>query len=192
MSLFRILRERRARRFSAPLPQWRPEEDAGRGHIVQFYGGAFPTAEVATFLLEGIEAGEVCIVIAEPGHITAIDRKLDRPGKCIYLDAEETLAKFMVGGRPDRVRFMDTVGDLVAEAAQAGGGRVRAFGEMVVLLCERGDPEAAHQLEAMWNELGKRHQLRLLCSYPIGVLEGRGKAMAAPLRDSHSHSHPAA
>ena len=188
MGIFQVLRKRRARRFSSPLPAWRPEDDAGRGHIVQFYGGAFPADAVAGFLREGIEAGEVCIVIAEPRHITAIDRQLDRSGKCIYLDAEKTMAKFMVNGRPDRTKFMDTVGDLVNEAAQAGGGRVRAFGEMVVLLCQRGEPEAAHQLEALWNELGRRHRLRLLCSYPIDALEGRSRSMAIPLRDSHSHA----
>jgi len=91
-------------------------------------------------------------------------------------------------GRPDRQRFHDTVGDLVQQAAEAGRGPVRAFGEMVVLLCDRGEPEAARQLEALWNEVGERHHVRLLCSYPEHAVAGRNKRFAAPLRDAHSHA----
>lgn len=188
MGLRSFLRRHRLRRLSKGLPEWRSSDLGGNGHVVQFYGGRFPADTVARFLLDGIQANEVCIVIAEPRHVAAVDRLLDRPGKCIYLDARETMARFMVDGRPDRMRFLDTVGDLVAQAAEAGGGRVRAFGEMVVLLCKDGNAEAARELEQLWNELGRRHHMRLLCSYPIEVLEGRAGDHAAALRDSHSHA----
>lgn len=185
------MRNLRARRLAGPLPAWKPRPDAGgdhNGHVVQFYVGDFPAGTVAGFLREGIAKGEVCLVIATPAHVKAIDALLDRPGKCVYLDAGETLARFMVDGRPDRQRFHDTVGDLVQQAAEAGNGPVRAFGEMVVLLCERGEPEAARQLEALWNEVGERHHVRLLCSYPAHAVGGRNKGFAAPLRDAHSHA----
>lgn len=182
------MRKWRARRLAGPLPQWESRDAGGNGHVVQFYGGEFPAGTVAGFLREGIAKGEVCIVIATPGHVKAVDALLDQPGKCIYLDAEETLARFMVHGRPDRQRFHDTVGDLVQQAAEASKGPVRAFGEMVVLLCERGDAKAAHELEGLWNELAARHHLRLLCSYPLDAMAGRNRGFAAPLRDSHSHA----
>lgn len=191
MAWVKFLRQRRARRLSRQMPLWKAADlDGQSGHVVQFYGGEFPAGAVAGFLREGIDQGEVCIVIAEPGHIKAVDALLDRPGKCVYLDADQTLAKFMVDGRPDRVRFMDSVGDMVQQAAEAGGGKVRAFGEMVVLLCQRGDAEAAHELELLWNEVAARNSLRLLCSYPIAAVEGRSKSMAVPLRDVHSHAVP--
>lgn len=187
LGLRSFFRMRRLRKLSHGLPHWQSADLEGGGHVVQFYGGDFPADSVARFLLDGIQAKEVCIVIADPKHVAAIDRLLDRPGKCIYLDARETMAKFMVDGRPDRLRFLDTVGDLVAQAAEAGG-HVRAFGEMVVLLCKDGNAEAARELEQLWNELGRRHHMRLLCSYPIEVLEGRSAGHAHALRDTHSHA----
>jgi hypothetical protein len=190
MGIFRAIRERRSRRLAASLPEWKPFEDAQCGHVVQFYSGPFPTESVARFVQEGLVAGEIAILIAAPDHISAVDQHLgEQKGRVIYLDADETMAKFMVDGRPNRVKFIDTVGDLVGQAAVAGNGRVRAFGEMVVLLCERGDPQAAHELEELWNELGRSHSLKLLCSYPMSAVSGRNKTYQAQLRDTHTHSH---
>ena len=191
-SFVRFLRRARARRLSRDLPLWEAASvDRDSGHVVQFYGGDFPAGTVAGFLREGIDQGEVCIVVATPEHIKAIDSRLERPGKVVYQDAEATMAKFMVDGRPHRLRFLDTVGDMVAQAAQAGGGKVRAFGEMVVLLCQQGNPQAAHELEVLWNEIAARHSLRLLCSYPVTSVEGPARTHAAALRDTHSHIVPA-
>jgi len=188
MGILRRLREHRGRRLAMALPLWRSPPDSQSGHVVQFYGGAFPVEAVAGFLREGLQAGEVGIVIATPDHTSAVQARLGPSGRCLFLDAEETMARFLVHGRPDRTRFMDTVGDLVAQAAQMGDGRVRAFGEMVVLLCEKGEPEAAHELEELWNELGRKQSLKLLCSYPLGAFVGRNKAFEGKLRDTHSHA----
>lgn len=189
MGLVQALRRYRSRRFAAALPGWAPPDGAACGHVVQFYGGPFPTGTVAGFVREGLQGGEIAVLIATPEHVKAVDAMLgDQKGKVLYFDAEETLAKFMVHGRPDRQRFFDTVGDVVQQAAELGNGRVRAFGEMVVLLCERGEPEAAHELEELWNELGRRHALKLLCSYPVTALAGRNRTFQTRLRDTHSHA----
>jgi hypothetical protein len=188
MGILRTLREQRGRRLAMALPEWKPAEDSQCGHVVQFYGGAFPVEAVARFLRDGLASGEVGIMVATPEHTMAVQAKLGGSGRCIFLDANETMAKFMVDGRPDRIKFMDSVGDLVAQAGQMGNGRVRAFGEMVVLLCERGEPEAAHALEELWNELGRLHPLKLLCSYPLTAFTGRNKAFETRLRDTHSHA----
>ena len=188
MGILGAFREQRGRRLAMALPEWQPAEDSQCGHVVQFYGGAFPVDAVAKFLKQGLAAGEVGIMVATAKHTMAVQTKLGGQGRCIFLDADETMAKFMVDGRPDRTRFMDTVGDLVAQAAQMGNGRVRAFGEMVVLLCEKGEPEAAHDLEQLWNEVGTRHPLKLLCSYPLTAFVGRNKAFEGKLRDTHSHA----
>lgn len=189
MGILQALRIRRSRRLAAALPLWAPADAVACGHVVQFYGGRFPTASVGAFVREGLSMDEVVVLIATPAHVRAIDGMLgDQKGRVVYLDAEETLARFMVHGRPDRQRFHDTVGDLVEQAAGMGNGRVRAFGEMVVLLCDRGEPEAACELEQLWNEVGARHSLKLLCAYPVVSLGGRNKAFRATLRDSHSHA----
>jgi hypothetical protein len=188
MGILQAFREQRGRRLAAALPEWKPSEDSQCGHVVQFYGGPFPAKAVARFLSEGLAAGEVGIMVATPEHTLQVQAKLGGSGRCIFLDANETMAKFMVDGRPDRIKFMDSMGDLVAQAGQMGNGRVRAFGEMVVLLCERGEPEAAHELEQLWNEVGRGNQLKLLCSYPLTAFTGRNKAFETQLRDTHSHA----
>jgi hypothetical protein len=189
MGLLTAFFARRGRRLAGSLPGWTPDGTPKSGHVVNFYGGPFPADTVAGFVREGLEAGEIAIVIATPAHVSAVDQLLgDRKGRVLYLDADETLAKFMVSGRPDRLRFLDTVGDLVGQAAHAGNGQVRAFGEMVVRLCERGEPEAAHELEKLWNEVGDRHQLKLLCAYPIKAVSGANRTYQRRLRDTHSHS----
>jgi hypothetical protein len=48
---------------------------------------------------------------------------------------------------------------------------VRVFGEMVDLLCRRGDGLAADELEALWNELGTRRHFTLLCGYRLDLFD---------------------
>jgi hypothetical protein len=186
MGLADLLRRRRSRRLASAMAPWSGDQSAG--HVVQFYTGAYPADAIAAFVQEGIDAGEVALVIATPGHVRAIDRRLQGRGRVLYVDADEALARFMVHGRPDRLRFLDTVGDLVQQAAEHGNGVARAFGEMVVLLCDRGEPDAALELEALWNELTARHRVKLLCSYPLDTVEGRNGGHAARLRDAHTHA----
>lgn len=187
MGISEFLDRRRSRQIAGTLPGWAPGENRA-AHVVQFYGGPFPAEAIADFIQHGITTGEVAIVVATPEHILAVQTKLEGSGRVVFLDAEETMARFMLNGRPDRLKFMDTVGDLVLQASQIGNGRVRAFGEMVVLLCEAGQPQAAHELEQLWNDLGRMHQLQLLCSYPLSAVSGRNRAYCDVLRDDHSHA----
>jgi anti-sigma regulatory factor (Ser/Thr protein kinase) len=62
------------------------------------------------------------------------------------------------------------VGSLV-DAAGAGGRHVRAYGEMVALLWEQGDPGAAIELEGLWNDLAETRVFSLMCGYPATALE---------------------
>lgn len=170
------------------LPAWKEGQASSTcNHVVQFYAGPFPAQDVADFVKAGLEQGEGAVIIATPAHTKALRKRL-QGHSVTYLDAEETLERFLVHGRPDRMRFMDTVGKVARDAAQAGNGNVRAFGEMVVLLCERGEPEAAAELESLWNELGQRQAMKLLCSYPSGVFTGRSRGHRDRLRGLHTHA----
>jgi hypothetical protein len=72
----------------------------------------------------------------------------------------------MSGSHPDPQLFEENVAALLAGLADRFPGRtVRAFGELVDLLCERGQPGAAAALEDLWNELAQRHRFSLLCGY---------------------------
>ncbi|WP_235538305.1 ATP-binding protein [Pelomonas sp. Root1444] len=157
-------------------------------HLVQFYeDDAFIVEEVAEFLDGALRSADAAILIATPEHRAAIGRRLQGfggaqsaqpwyPGELIALDARETLAQFMVGGRPDEALFQAAVGAVVARATHRGTRAVRAFGEMVALLCADGQPEAAHQLEEFWNRLAQRHTFTLLCAYPMALFASSEQA----------------
>ena len=184
------LRHLLVRQHHGDLATWK--EDGGSAqarcnHVVQFYAGPFPAADVASFVRAGLAQGESAIVVATPEHAKALRRRLAGLGPVTYLDAEDTLHSFLVHGRPDAIRFSDTVGRAVRDVAAQGNGRVRAFGEMVVLLCERGEPEAAAELEALWTRLGERQALTLLCSYPTGAFSGRSRGHGSKLGALHTH-----
>jgi hypothetical protein len=137
------------------------------GHFVRFYDdGDIVMDEVAAFLRQAVGAGGKGIVIATPDHVDVLRRRLGTAAvRVAWMDADAMLARFMVDGWPDPARFDAAVGTAVA-AACAGGTTVHAFGEMVALLCARGRHEAALQLEALWNDLARRHDFSLFCAYP--------------------------
>jgi hypothetical protein len=85
------------------------------------------------------------------------------------VDAEATLALFMVDGMPDAARFKSAVVPLLERACR---GRkdciVRANGEMVDVLWKAGRTVAAVRLETLWNQLAQGHAFALLCGYSMG------------------------
>jgi signal transduction histidine kinase/ActR/RegA family two-component response regulator len=151
------------------------------GHFVRFYqADAWLVDEVAAFAGRALRTGGRAIVIATPSHVAAIDSQLRRAdrtgadlppyaGRYIALDAQRTLARFMVDDWPDERLFFASIGTLMASTAAAGGGPIHAFGEMVSVLCEDGRYEAALRLEALWNELARRYAFSLFCAYPQAI-----------------------
>src|SRR5690606_26273254 len=77
-----------------------------------------------------------------------------------------TLKRLLRDGRADEQLFRATIGRPI-EAALRQYPRLRAFGEMVALLREGGNGEAALRLEELWNRLGREHAFSLLCAYPF-------------------------
>jgi hypothetical protein len=149
-------------------------------HAVQFYQDDFVLcSRVARFLAEGARVGEPAIVIATASHRECIADCLRKGGLDVnmlrhdgmlqMLDADQTLAMFMVNGVPDRGCFMTSVGRIVEQTANlAGAGAIRAYGEMVDLLWKGGNPEGAIKLEVLWNQLATRYTFSLLCGYAMG------------------------
>jgi signal transduction histidine kinase/ActR/RegA family two-component response regulator len=148
-------------------------------HLVQFYeDDVFLIDSVSRMAVESLEAGDSAVLIVTAAHRSAIEARvragaIDIPamrerGRLIFLDAGETLAKFLVDDYPDAGKFNEVVATVIAETSQASPrGFTRAFGEMVSLLWADGKREAALSLEALWNELGKRVRFSLSCGYPL-------------------------
>jgi signal transduction histidine kinase/ActR/RegA family two-component response regulator len=184
----------------APCLNWSQLSETD--HFVQFYEDeAFLLNSLSEFIGKGLNAGESGIVVATRGQREGLERCLQScgldvaaasaSGQFISLDAAETLAKLMVDGQPERGRFMDVIGGVVAQAAQSGR-RVRIFGEMVSLLGRAGNHAAAIRLEELWNELRKSHSFSLFCAY--SMTDFNGDALAGALGDvcaTHSSVIPA-
>ncbi|MHB1951776.1 MAG: MEDS domain-containing protein [Acidiferrobacteraceae bacterium] len=171
-------------------------------HAAQFYeGDELLGTRVAGFILEGLQTDAAVIVIATRSHRRLFETHLRAQGvdvagararrQLMMMDAEATLARLMVNGRLDRTRFARLAVDLI-EKAHGRHAEVRAYGEMVALLWERGDVEATLALEEAWNELGKTHRFSLLCGYPMHHFgEPKNDEAFQKICAAHSHVAPA-
>ena len=130
-------------------------------HIVQSWEDASVLAEtVGTYLSTGLRLGEAALVVSRPAHFELFKRALPqaraagRSGQLRYFDAEDTLAKVTLRGVPDWTRFHEAIGGLIAEL-RLQYPAVRVYGDMVDVLWQRGEHQAAVRLEEFWNELAK-------------------------------------
>jgi PAS domain S-box-containing protein len=163
--------------FSAnvPVSSWR---DCGpTEHFVQFYADdAVLEMAVVEYAANAFHEGAVAIVVATAQHLAAFERRwvargIDLEsardhGHYVPLEAEETLGKLLHDGWPRSTAFSHVIEPVVARAAERGR-QVYAFGEMVALLWRKRQFGAAIQLEALWNELARKHRFALFCAYPL-------------------------
>jgi hypothetical protein len=173
-------------------------------HAVQIYQDENELADsVASYLASGFDSGHPALVVATPEHRTLFEaalaaRKwnhtdLRAQGLLRVEDADTTLAAFMSGGRPSPVRFEEIVGGLLDSiSARHPRGRIRVFGEMVDLLCLRGERAAAFALEDLWNDLARKRDFSLLCGYEVDVFDRAAQSTTLPsVCRSHTHVLPA-
>lgn len=140
-------------------------------HDVQLYEHDESLADiVGDFLATGFRNGEALVVIATARHEAAYRARLRQAGvdpgaPCIeWLSAEATLDTLLVDGRPDEARFRAVLLPILDRHTDRP---VRAYGEMVDVLCARGERSAAVELEAHWNALADLRRFSLLCAYAL-------------------------
>ena len=188
---------------SVPKNKERASHRDHNAHVVQFYEkDQFLVEAVGEFLRDGIRSREPMLVVATAEHRDSFARHLAQHGNDVerlvaqgsltMFDAASTLARLMVGRRLDPQRFREVVGAVVADtAARSPTGRFRAYGEMVNLLFRAAIPDAAIQLEELWNELARAHSFALLCGYAMNGFGGEhGAERFADVCRSHSRVVP--
>jgi len=179
------------------------EAAAAADHAVQLYADAEDLVEpVGGYLAAGFDRSEPAIVVATPHHRSLVAAHLARCGwdgatladrrLVEFRDAEATLAALLVAGKPSAERFERVVGALVDEgAARCAGRQVRVFGEMVDLLCARGDRTAAAELEDLWSRLAERRRFSLLCAYRVDLFDADTQLSLLPqICAAHTHVQP--
>jgi MEDS: MEthanogen/methylotroph, DcmR Sensory domain len=145
-----------------------------------------------------LRLGDAVLIVAAPEHrhqlVSALEKAgIDvhaaaREGRYIMLDAAETLSTFMRNGSPDATRFSASLGKVLADArtrAKSKNHGLTVFGEMVAVLWDSGQKEAALALEAIWNSALADGTFHLHCAYPRTVFSDATELHS--VCDVHSH-----
>jgi hypothetical protein len=131
---------------------------------------------VAQFIADGIRLREAVVAIVTPVHHALIVERLLAMNIDVrqavaaralqLLDADDVLELFMTDKGPDPALFRARVGHVMREALESRSpARMRVYGEMADLLCQRGLREQAVQLETLGNELAAEIDVTILCAY---------------------------
>lgn len=149
-------------------------------HVVHFYSDdEVIVREITRILGSALSRKEPVVAVATLEHADKLTQALEREvrdfrkavaeGWCVFLNATDTLSRFMLNGMPHADRFGDVLTPIIKQASMASGqprSRVTVFGEMVSVLCAQGNSEAAVRLEQLWSQLAKTHPLSVYCAYP--------------------------
>ena len=175
-----------------------------QSHGVQVYGDAADLAEsVASYLAAGFERNEPAVIVATPEHLSLFADRLgsrgweferaESAGLLVVADAEETLASLVGPDGLDGERFEHAVAALLDQVQSGPEDRPpRVFGEVVDVFCQRGRPDAADELERLWNALALTRRFSLLCGYRLDVFDPRAQLETLPhVCREHSHVLPA-
>jgi hypothetical protein len=153
-------------------------------------------ASVATYFASGFESDDLLIVATRASPLFVGPRAagwdaaaLAQEGLLVAADAESLLSLILEGEFPSAGAFERIVGGLLDELADRFPDRqIRVFGELVDLLCERGDTDAAISLEELWNSLAWSRRFSLLCGYQLDVFDRESQvAMLPEVCRTHSH-----
>jgi hypothetical protein len=172
-------------------------------HIVQLYQDEdFLTYAVCRFAGAGFANGEGVILVSTLTHWNAIRPRLEaegvdvraaeQRGQLTVVDADECLRRFMRDAMPDPPVFNVVFGDVVGQARARGSyQKLRVWGEMVGVLWERGDVDASMNLEDLFDQLAKKVDISIFCSFLMDNFNGDVHARMLPrLGRNHSHLIP--
>ena len=172
-------------------------------HIVQLYQDQdFLNRAVCRFASAALANGEGIILVPTLTHWNGIRPRLEAEGvdveaaqergQLTVVDADQLLPRFMRDKMPDSPLFLGLAGDVIGQArAGARYQKVRWWGEMVNVLWERGDAAASMNLEDLFDQLAKKHDIAIFCSFLMDNFNGEVHAHMLPrLGTNHSHLIP--
>jgi hypothetical protein len=171
------------------------------GHFVQLYESDEEALarNVCRYAWEGLRRGEGMLFVVTPDHRELFSRCLDRLGadlpgllanrQLLFLDAQQTMAEFMVNGHPDWLRFEKTLRAAIRFVRPTDSAQgLRAYGEMVGILWKARQFAAAVRLEQFWNRLLEQAEFSLYCAYAIDIF-GKDFEIASLDEVLCTHSH---
>lgn len=185
-------------------PHWRDllKHPAEGDHVVQTYqDAAFLVEALAEYTAAGLQLGDAVVAFVTAKNWKAVARLLEargfaleeamKRGQLRVLDAEQAVARVLRAGMPDWNAFQDVVGPVLAEARLQYAG-VRVLGDMVDLLWQKAEHEAATRLEGYLNDMARAHGFSLLCAYHLDALDADSYGGSLQcVCEAHTHLIPA-
>jgi hypothetical protein len=150
------------------------------GHVVYFYEDDERLVRLAgQYFASALASRDSIVAIASAGHrksflatMSESGIDMDRAaseGRLVLLDADDTLSRIAPLGTLQAPDFEKVVGGIIREAGR-GGRPVRAYGEMVAVLWDRGDVAGAIELEGLWDKLSRQLPFALFGAYPLAAV----------------------
>jgi DNA-binding NarL/FixJ family response regulator len=134
--------------------------------------------EYAAFAGSALDAGHAVVLVASGPRRQEIDQRLrasgvdvDRAledGRYLPTDLEDMLSTFIVEGRLDEARFLNTATTLLMKASKASDGalrRVAACGDATATVWRQGNASAAIRLEQLWDQFARTWNVDIFCGY---------------------------
>jgi hypothetical protein len=153
--------------------------------------------KVGYYASNGLGRNSAVILITTEAHRYAIKRylraackveTLEASGQLTFLDAAETMGRFMENDNPDPRLFEACFRPAIEHARRDGRTGLKRdvllFGEMVDLLWP-AKSAAAESLEELGNKVIKECSIRILCAYSVNG-PGRGP-LSETLIKAHTH-----
>jgi hypothetical protein len=132
------------------------------------------SAAAGAFLADAHRAGDNLLIVARDANWI------------VAMNAATKLSELSRNGMPHQGAFDGAIGQPVRDFAARG--RLSIYGEMVDVLAQRDEVDAAVALEGMWNDLAERTSFRLMCGYSSAHFVSRGAEVR--LRDvCRAHTH---
>jgi CheY-like chemotaxis protein len=171
-------------------------------HTALFYESeSFYHRAFETFLADGARAGAPIALIAQPRTFDTVAASLASSQlesvrlatkRIVFLNAETTLVTVMDRHTLVADRLEREVRKLLERAARIReDGPLWIIGEMVDLMCRRGDHGAALSLEKLWNVFTVSRPVVSGCAYALERFFGdRYASLLPPICDQHTHVIP--
>jgi CheY-like chemotaxis protein len=167
-------------------------------HGVKFFDGAAAShVAIAEFFTAQAGRFDPLVLVSRRSTFNSVSALLasgrfgppDAAARIHFADVEEALAAIMDGDKIDAARGAAFLLGLLAKVRlHEAGGTIRLYGEMVDVLCERGNFSAALALEALCpNLFTSEPQLAVLCGYTRAHFAGDGVVHVCAIRAEHTH-----
>jgi DcmR-like sensory protein len=172
---------------------WLPAK--GARHVAAFFDSHLDLVDAASDFFEGgLRAGCACICVTTDDHRAMILAELElrgfdiaraiAEGQFVPLDANSIVKRIVDAGvvRPDE--FRRSLAATVV-ACERRFPYVVGFGEVVRILVDTGHVQAALDLEQLWSEIVKTHELQLYCAYSSAARDKLEDAHLAQVCAAH-------